>query len=837
MWRSLRVSLFAIVIASVLIEACSSDTQLESGVSYELAKWRSEAISDLHYDMEFYIPSSLSDDVVGRATLSFDYCGNEDLPVDFKADSVNQILEVSIEGKPIEWSYADEHIILPVKYLDKRCEISIDFIAGNRSLNRSEEYLYTLAVPDRARTIYPCFDQPDIKSRYTLKLYLPESWVAISGSRQIGEALSMNGAKCCKFETSLPMSTYHFAFVAGKFECYSEVRGADTVNFYYRETDPYKVGQVKDVVDLTYNSVAWLEDYTGISMPYTKNDLVAIPGFQFGGMEHPGAIFYADNVLFKEKNATPEDYFQRASTIAHENTHLWFGDLVTMKWFNDVWTKEVFANYISAKIIEPEFPELDHNLNFMTSYIEPAMAEDRTSGTNAIQQQLDNMQRAGLLYGNIIYDKAPVMMRNLEHLMGSERFRAAIQEYLKSFYHANATWDDLIAIMASHAPEIDIERFSQVWVKEKGMPHIIFTLDGNSLRVEQSDPYNRGLVWPQTIKVALVDSCGKRDELSVAIESQSFTIPLSEHYVAIVPNIDGMGYGRITANIDYLLDNWEASPTKLEKQAVLIQLYEAYLNGELNGYDYYKSLLTGVKGIEDVQVSYSIVNQLFTLLTDASEEMREEMEDELFALVSSHRNGVIRGVIYRGLATACGSDKYIAHYYKVWSEGNDSQLTENNYINLALSLAIKMPEEASSIIDTQRGRIKNGDVLRRYDFVSPACSSDKVVMDSVFNALLVAENRAVEPWVQSALSYLNSRYREPYSNKYLLPALMELQEVQRTGDIFFPKGWCGSLLSGHRSEEALQIVHDFLSDNPDYPQLLKTKLLQSVYNLERIVRR
>ncbi len=823
------VSIIALLFVAVVFFSCGKHEHIETGVSWELAQMRSANIKNVHYDLEFYIPESLDSMVRAKEILSFNYLSDRDLQIDFKADSIEQIIDIKLFGEPVEWYYRNEHIVVPGKFLSDSVSLEIDFIAGDRSLNRNPEYMYTLAVPDRARTIYPCFDQPDMKSIYKLSLNTPDGWVAVSNSRFMDQP-------------SLPLSTYHFSFVAGKFECYTEVRGGDTVNMYYRETDPYKVAQVADVVDLTFKSVAWLEDYTGIPMPYTKNDLIAIPGFQFGGMEHPGAILYADHVVFKEKNATPEDYFQRASTIAHENIHLWFGDLVTMKWFNDVWTKEVFANYISAKIIEPEFPELDHNLNFMTSYIEPALAEDRTSGTNAIQQELDNMQNAGLLYGNIIYDKAPVMMRNLEEMMGSERFRAAIQEYLSTYYHSNATWDDLIAIMSAHAPELDIEGFSHVWVKEKGMPHLKLSLDSSKLIVEHVDPEGRGLVWPQSFHVLVMDmASGIGNEQRVDIDIYKGEIPLrhneGENFTLLIPNINGMGYGRITTpNIDYVLKYWHSTMTNRERQPMLMQLYEAYLNQEIEYTDYYNSLLKGIKLVTDVQICNTIVNHLFTLLADAPDELRERIENDLFELSISHKNSVIRGLIYRGLSTACGSDKYVNYFYNVWKGRTNKELTDNNYINLALSLAIKMPDSAEYIIETQRGRIINPDVLRRYDFVSPACSSDTLVMDSVFNALLVAENRAVEPWVQSALSYLNSRYREPYSNKYILPALMELQEVQRTGDIFFPKGWCASLLSGHRSPEALQIVMDFLNDNPDYPQLLKTKLLQAVYNLERIAR-
>ena len=145
-----------------------------------------------------------------------------------------------------------------------------------------------------------------------------------------------------------------------------------------------------------------------------------MPGFQFGGMEHTGATLYTDGRMFLNENPTLNERLARSSLIAHETSHMWFGDFVTMEWFNDVWTKEVFANYYASQIIEPLFPEVNHSLNFMLDYIPAAYSEDRTAGANPVKQQLENMRDAGLMYGNIIYDKSPVILEMLIKKMGKE---------------------------------------------------------------------------------------------------------------------------------------------------------------------------------------------------------------------------------------------------------------------------------------------------------------------------------------------------------------------------------------------------------------------------------
>lgn len=160
------------------------------------------------------------------------------------------------------------------------------------------------------------------------------------------------------------------------------------------------------------------------------------------------------------------EQLSRSALIAHETAHMWFGDYVTMQWFDDVWTKEVFANYFASQIVEPLYPGVNHALNFMQDYIPPAYAEDRTAGANPIKQELDNLRTAGLVYGNIIYDKSPVVLEMLIKKMGKESFRKGIQEYLKTYAYGNASWEGLIGILDKYTDD-DLSGWSHIWVNEK----------------------------------------------------------------------------------------------------------------------------------------------------------------------------------------------------------------------------------------------------------------------------------------------------------------------------------------------------------------------------------
>src|SRR5262249_43829620 len=173
--------------------------------------------------------------------------------------------------------------------------------------------------------------------------------------------------------------------------------------------------------------------------------------------------------LLLDESATQNQLLGRASVIAHETSHMWFGDLVTMRWFNDVWTKEVFANFIAAKIVNPSFPEVNHDLRFLLAHYPPAYEVDRTAGANAIRQPLANLNEAGSLYGAIIYDKAPVVMRQLEMIVGATPFRDGLREYLNTYSFANATWRDLVRVLDARTPE-NLAAWSRAWVERRGRP-------------------------------------------------------------------------------------------------------------------------------------------------------------------------------------------------------------------------------------------------------------------------------------------------------------------------------------------------------------------------------
>lgn len=829
----MKVIQYLTLAACVLLGSCQTPERTnklyEEGISLELAQLRKQEIKDLKYHLFFSIPKKRQEAVEGEAKVSFILQHPQEIILDFR-ESADKIKEVSVNGQSSEYTFINEHLIVPeASTIQGKNEIHIRFTAGDQSLNRNEEFLYTLLVPDRARTVFPCFEQPNLKAEFTLQLEVPAEWEAVSNT-SIASEENTNGRKHIAFLPTEPLSTYLFSFVTGKLKKVEYADGERILTAYHRETDPKKVAQLDVVFQQVASSLHWLENYTDIPYPFEKYSFIILPGFQYGGMEHTGATLYNDTRMFLSDHPTLDEELARAKLIAHETAHMWFGDYVTMDWFNDVWTKEVFANYFAACMTEPLFPSVNHSLNWIKDYTAASLAEDRTLGSNSIRQALDNLRNAGLIYGNIIYNKAPVMMQKLVEIMGEEAYKEGIQEYLKTYAYGNATWDDLIAILDNKTNE-DLATFSDVWVNQKGMPHITFTNRCGQLEVRQRDPLNRGLLWPQRFNITFYGDDTSLVEIDLTHETYTLTVPLGTQ--AILPNTDGRGYGLFIpdeASMEWLLAHWQETTDETARQSLLMTLYENYQHRLISDKAWINAILNGLK----TEKNTLIASTLCGYLGEPLQKMKSnELEQQIWKWVESHPLVSCRIQLMRSLISNASSPQSIDKLYQVWEKQSHPMLNERDYMTMAYELALHRPEKYESIRNTQRNRITNPDRLRQFDFIIQAIVPDTLQMDVFFQSLLKAENRRIEPWAATALAYLNHPLREKYAVKYIRPGLEVLQEVQLTGDIFFPKSWVSALLRNHKSKEAYQEVQAFFEAHPEYSPLLKNKILQAAWPLYR----
>ncbi|QKG56209.1 aminopeptidase [Hymenobacter sp. BRD128] len=812
------------------------------GVSRELAEFRKQTISRVAYELRLTVPASKADPVRADETITFRLRDNRaPVQLDFKGRA-SQLHSLAINGQPAAIDYQEEHLALPAAALqvgDNVVKISLN--AGDLSLNRNADYLYTLLVPDRARTVVPVFDQPNLKATFALALTVPPGWKTVANSRWAGT----DSSKTTQYVPSDSISTYLFSFAAGKFTRVAQQVNGRPMSFLHRETDSTKIRlSVPAIFRLHGETLAFLEKYTGIPYPFQKFDFTAIPDFQYGGMEHVGNIDYKASSLFLDEGATKDQLLARQNLIGHETAHMWFGDLVTMQWFNDVWMKEVFANFMADKMNPEAAAGPAQLLKFVTDHYPAAYAVDRTAGANPIRQPLENLQEAGSLYGNIIYHKAPIMMRQLELLMGEKPFQEGVREYLKKYAHGNATWPDLIAILDAHTPA-DLAAWNQVWVNQPGRPVFDYELQpaASQLVIRQHAEDGSDRLWPQQFEVTLLYPSGPLS-LPVNMSQREVAVPLpagkgAPSYVLL--NSQGLGYG-VFPVAPQAADHLASLADPVARASTYIALYENMLAGRglaprplLDRYLAQTAHETNDLNIKLITDQLSHIYWQFLTPTERSA-LAPAVEKAIWqAMQKQPRPGEQKLYFkaYQSIALTPAAQKCL---YQIWQSQKAPglvKLTEDDYTSLALALAVRDYAAPQPILPQQLARITNVDRRQRLQFLMPALSPDVATRDQFFASLKDEKNREKEAWVQSALGYLHHPLRQATSEQYLPASLDLLAEIQQTGDIFFPAGWLQSTLGSYQSATAARTVREFLAAHPNYNPQLRNKLLQAADDLFR----
>ena len=851
---------------SLLFCGCLTVVWGQPGVPYAVARYRSGIIKDIHYRLSFHIPAEKEKPVQGEEKLSFTLdagaIAGEPLLLDFKAPA-EALQWVRVNGMPATIVIKDEHLALPAALLHTGADtVEVGFTAGNSALNRNSEFLYTLLVPDKARTIFPCWDQPDLKAIFTLTLTVPAGW-KVMGNAPAADSMALGDSCRYHFLPSDRIPTYLFSFVAGKWSVAMRDVDGRPMRFFYRETDSTKLRlSIDSVFRIEGQALRFMQDYTGIAYPFQKLDIVAIPDFQFGGMEHVGAIQFKASSLFLDSGATREQFIGRSNLLSHETAHMWFGDLVTMTWFDDVWMKEVFANFMADKISRVTLPDGNYDLKFLTDHYPAAYSIDRTGGTHPIRQQLDNLQEAGSLYGNIIYHKAPIVMRQLELLIGEEPFRKGLQDYLHAHEYGNASWPDLLGSMQKYTT-VDLTAWNKVWVDGTGRPLIFLgtgpgyhghrhtgggdTLTLKELQIVQQGEDGSQRCWPQVF-TDVVFYPDHVDTLTINMNARTVPFPRTagksrpEH---MIPNANGYAYGLFGTGegmIKWLVEDSMRRLGSVTRAAAYINLYENMLDGkgsspwQLLGFN----RLAATREPEELNLNL-LLDQLSSIfwrfLTPAERTAAAPgLETDLWQAMLRVPAPNEKKLLFRSYSGIVLSREGQDRLYGIWKDQRPPagvKLSEDDYTGLAAALALREYPGYTDILQEQLRRIQNSDRRARWQFLQASLSADTAVRDRFFASLSDPAARRKEAWVLTALSYLHHPLRTAYSEKYLPATLDWLEDIQRTGDVFFPQSWLQSSFGYYQSAGAAQIVTGFLQRHPAYNPRLKAKILQATDNLYR----
>ncbi len=333
-----------------------------------------------------------------------------------------------------------------------------------------------------ARRAFPCWDEPDLKATYQVTLVVPDHMMAVSNSSVVAEAATDDGRRVVEFAKTMRMSTYLVAFVVGELEA-TEPVDVDGTPLRIIHV-PGKAHLAQFALDVGAFALRYFAEYYGIPYPGDKLDMIAVPDFAWGAMENLGAVTYRETALLVDPaKATQVELARVADVIAHELAHMWFGDLVTMKWWNGIWLNEAFATFMELKCIDAYRPDWKRWLAFAASR-NAAMDTDSLASTRPIEYPVGSPEEANEMFDILTYSKGSAVLRMLEMYLGEDVFRDGIRNYLETHSYANTETADLWAALEKVSGE-PVGEIMRGWIFQGGYPRLNVEPDGDGYKIHQ----------------------------------------------------------------------------------------------------------------------------------------------------------------------------------------------------------------------------------------------------------------------------------------------------------------------------------------------------------------
>jgi puromycin-sensitive aminopeptidase len=396
-----------------------------------------------------------------------------------------------------------------------------------------------------ARRAFPCWDEPDLKAVFATTLVVKEGLTAVSNGPEVGRDVLGDGRVRIRFGDTMKMSTYLAAWVVGPLELTAptDARGVPVRIVHV----PGKGALTGFAIDSSVHSLNWFAEYYGIPYPEAKLDNVALPDFAQGAMENVGCVTYREQVLLIDPaRSTQEEQLGVAETVAHELAHMWFGDLVTMRWWNGIWLNEAFATFMSMLAVD-DFRPAWEIWNTFTRDRSNAFEVDALETTRPIEYEVLSPDDASGMFDTLTYVKGGAVLRMLEQWLGAERFRDGIRRYLGKHAYGNTETHDLWDALEEETGE-PVRRTMDAWIFQPGYPAISVSLEGDRVRFAQrrfipsrDDDDTR---WPVPLTVRQVS--GDREQVDrILIEADGAELDLLAPDAVVVANAGSASFVRV----------------------------------------------------------------------------------------------------------------------------------------------------------------------------------------------------------------------------------------------------------------------------------------------------
>ncbi|MCH1929224.1 aminopeptidase N [Shewanella sp. A25] len=635
-----KASLVALTCSALF--SCAAPTALKSGprdaspyISQQQASLRSQVVSNVQYELDFNLTGDTEFSAISKVNFELSQVPKE-LSLDLNKAQIKRFV---INGTTLYPNYNGSYINLNTRLLTTgKNTIEVEFkrphSTNGEGLHRFQDpvdgkvYLYSHFEPAAAQQMFAVFDQPDLKANYKITVTAPKDWQVISTTRET--SVTPAGAfNRWDFPQTPKLSPYNFSMHAGPYHVWQDNSGRYPMRLFARESVASQI-KAEDWFTYTKQGLNFFDAYFGIPYPFKKYDQLLVPDFLYGAMENAGAVTFAEGRFLHQAEMSADQKQSLAGVIMHEMAHQWFGDLVTMKWWNGLWLNESFASFMGTLATQEATEFTNTWRNFYAHGKQRAYEQDSLVTTHPIEVPVATTQNAFDNIDAITYQKGASTLKQLRHLLGDLVFRRGVSNYLKQYSYQNAELDDFINSLAKAAGR-DLSAWTQEWLYSAGVNTIKaeYRCDGNRISdfsLIQS-PASRDLptLREQKVQIALFTK-GRTDlrhETTVAVtykgERTEVKSLVGERCPDLVyPNYDDWGFVKVQLD-DKSFDTAQHQLNKvtdpLLRSMLWQSLWDSVRDGELSLEQYLSTVFINAPMEND----YTVVGQIISSMLRSKE--------------------------------------------------------------------------------------------------------------------------------------------------------------------------------------------------------------------------
>ncbi|GAA1171590.1 aminopeptidase N [Corynebacterium glaucum] len=696
------------------------------------AEARKALIDNVHYDI--HVDVTGKEQFTSRTTISF--CSKAGAThFDLVADEFSATLDgAPLQGRDPELSEGRHELVVDATITYNRTGEGLHKFTDPKD---GKDYLYTQFEPAMAMKVFAAFDQPDLKATYDVAVTAPERYtVVLNEAVTVGEDAAA-GTKTWRTRIDYPLSTYLIAIVAGEYEHVTDTY-RDEANDKTIELGLYARASLMEHMDAerlfqqTKDGFDFYHANFGRPYPFgDKYDQIFCPEYNMGAMEHVGAVTFRDEYIFTSE-PTPYRLERRNDTILHEMAHMWFGDLVTMQWWDDLWLNESFATWsaATAQVGIGEYPEAW--TTFATVEKAWAYSQDQLPSTHPIAADAPDIETAEQNFDGITYAKGASVLKQLQAYVGYEEFFAGVRTHFDNHAYANATFDDLLAAL-QEASGRDLSDWAAQWLRTTGVSRLYPEITADTFTVVQESEVMRD----HRVRIglySLIDGTVTRThQVEVDIHGERTEIPELagiEHDLALV-NDDDLTYclmGLAPQHQQFAIEHIGDIDDLLAKTLVWSWMWESVRGGQLPARSFVRAVAA-----EAGNVSHPSVQE--RLLAQATQAVRQYVDpawqEEGFALLNdAFRGAEPKAIFDRALARLTPTADTVAYFTQLLETSDNQEVRWLAITNLVAAGALPLDAADEESDDTNEGAISR---LRVRAAVDKQWAWDKLVNEDLTN--------------------------------------------------------------------------------------------------------